>query len=90
MQPVLIVALLASAVGIVCGFWILVNAFRTSILWGLGSLFVPFVSLIYVIAYWEENKKPFLVSLLAGAAAGAAVVLGLPPETLAQLAQGRH
>lgn len=42
---------------------ILVAAFKTSILWGLGSLFVPFVILIFVVMHWDETKKPFLYSL---------------------------
>jgi hypothetical protein len=61
------VGLIISLVG---GIWILVNAFKTSIWWGLGSLFVPFVSLIFVIMNWQQNKKPFLISV-----AGAVVIL---------------
>lgn len=38
-------------------------AFRQSILWGLGSLFVPFVGLIFAIMHWADAKKPFLISL---------------------------
>jgi hypothetical protein len=45
------------------GIWILVNAFKTSILWGLGALFIPFVSLIFAIMHWDQNKKPFLISI---------------------------
>ncbi|MDB6173974.1 MAG: hypothetical protein JWL59_3285 [Chthoniobacteraceae bacterium] len=40
----------------------MVAAFRQGILWGLGSLFVPFVSLIFVIAHWAEAKRGFLLS----------------------------
>jgi len=46
--------------------------------WGLGSIFVPFVSLIFVITHWEVAKRPFLVSvagsilLIVGAALGGA------------------
>ncbi|KFN43471.1 hypothetical protein [Arenimonas oryziterrae] len=54
------IGIILSAVG---GIWILVNAFKTSILWGLGSLFVPFVSLIFAIMHWEQNKKPFLICI---------------------------
>jgi hypothetical protein len=49
---------------LVYGIFILVNAFKESILWGLGSLFVPFVSLIYVFMHWELNKKPFIRYLI--------------------------
>lgn len=30
---------------------------------GAGSLFVPFVILIFVVMRWDETKKPFLYSL---------------------------
>ena len=32
--------------------------------WGLGSLFVPFVSLIFVILNWQDSKKPFLIQVV--------------------------
>ncbi len=43
--------------------WIMVLAFQESVAWGLGCLFVPFVSLIFVIQYWQESKRPFLIGL---------------------------
>jgi hypothetical protein len=45
------------------GLWVVVNAFKESILWGLGALFVPFVSLFFIIKHWDENKLPFFVQL---------------------------
>jgi len=51
---------------IVGGIWLLITAFSESILWGLGSLFVPFVSLIFAVTHWEKAKTPFLVNV-AGA-----------------------
>lgn len=42
---------------------ILIMAFKTSIGWGLGSLLVPFVILVYVIKFWDQTKTPFLRSL---------------------------
>ena len=41
--------------------WIVVNAFKTSVLWGLGSLFVPLVAQIFAIMNWATNKTPFLI-----------------------------
>ena len=66
------IGLIISLVG---GIWILVNAFKTSIWWGLGSLFVPFVSLIFLITHWAVAKRPFLISVagLVLAIVGAAV-----------------
>lgn len=56
---------LGLAISVVAGIWFLVVAFRQSILWGLGCLFVPFVSLIFLIVHWSEAKRPFLWSLIA-------------------------
>ena len=47
----------------ITGIVLLVKAFQTSILWGLGYIFVPFVSLIFVVMYWNDTKKPFLYML---------------------------
>ena len=48
---------------IVGGIWLLVVAFKKSVWWGLGSLLIPFVSLIFVIMNWQVAKKPFLIQL---------------------------
>lgn len=47
------------------GIQLLVIAFRASVLWGLGYLFVPIVGLIFILTHWSDTKKPFLYSLLA-------------------------
>jgi uncharacterized membrane protein len=52
-------------IGLIYGIILLVKAFQTHILWGLGYLFVPFVGLIFVIVHWEVAKKPFLRMLIA-------------------------
>jgi hypothetical protein len=64
---------------IVFGIQLLIAAFRTSVLWGLGSLFVPFVSLIFVIMHWNVAKKPFLRSLLGALVFGIGLALA-PPD----------
>jgi hypothetical protein len=56
-----IIGAIISAIG---GIWFLVVAFRQSIWWGLGSLFIPFVSIIFLILHWSNAAKPFFVSLL--------------------------
>lgn len=56
------IGLLLSIIG---GIWLLVVAFKTSILWGLGTFFIPFVGLVFVFMHWQVAKKPFLLSLLA-------------------------
>ncbi|MCI5209174.1 MAG: hypothetical protein D3910_10355 [Candidatus Electrothrix sp. ATG2] len=47
------------------GIKLLIMAFKTSILWGLGYIFVPFVSLIFIFMHWEKTKSPFLRSLVS-------------------------
>ena len=39
------------------------SAFRESILWGLGVIFLPFVALVYLILDWPIAKKPFFIWL---------------------------
>ena len=58
-----IVEMILLAVGIILAFvgtiLILINAFKESIWWGLGGLFVPFILLIYTFMRWEKNKTFF-------------------------------
>jgi hypothetical protein len=54
---------------------ILIQAFKESVLWGLGYIFIPFVSLIFVVMHWDQTMKPFLVSLAGGALLGVGVVI---------------
>ena len=44
--------------------WFLVVAFRQTIWWGLGSLFIPIVALVFLIMYWGDTAKPFLMLVL--------------------------
>jgi hypothetical protein len=66
----------------VFGVILLVKAFQTSILWGLGYLFVPFVSLVFVVLYWQETKKPFLYLLAGSAIMVVGPALGMPAAEL--------
>ena len=47
------VGILLSLIG---GIWLLVVAFQTSIWWGLGSLFIAPVSLVFTILHWQVAK----------------------------------
>jgi hypothetical protein len=60
----------------ITGIVLLIKAFQTSVLWGLGYLFVPFVSLIFVVMYWNDTKKPFLYMLAGLAVFVLGMVLG--------------
>ncbi|MBP9144455.1 MAG: hypothetical protein KBF21_12450 [Thermoanaerobaculia bacterium] len=39
---------------------ILILAFKTSLAWGLCSLLIPFVILVYIAKNWPACKTPFL------------------------------
>ncbi len=39
---------------------ILILAFKTSLAWGLCSLLIPFVILVYIAKNWAACKTPFL------------------------------
>jgi hypothetical protein len=45
------------------GIFFIIAAFRQSILWGLGVLFVPLVPLIFLIVEWQSAKRPFFWQL---------------------------
>jgi membrane protein CcdC involved in cytochrome C biogenesis len=45
------------------GIWFLVEAFRESILWGLGCLLLGPVSIVFLILHWDVAKRPFFLQL---------------------------
>jgi hypothetical protein len=55
---------LGVALAIIGGIWLLVVTFQTSVLWGIGSLVLPLVSLIFVFMNWQTTKKPFLIQVV--------------------------
>lgn len=65
-QSILATALVISsfALLILGSLWYVITAFRVSLWWGLGNIFVPFVSIIFLFVHWKKAIKPFLVSLL--------------------------
>lgn len=79
-------AILLPITSLVClvGFiWLVRNAFRTSIGWGLAVLFLsPFSALFYAIKNWQDARKPFLVYSGSIAAGTAALVLVLVLGTM--------
>lgn len=54
--------LLLSLVG---GLWLVILAFRQSLLWGLAVFFIPLASLFFIVKYWTEARTPFFVSLVS-------------------------
>ena len=49
-------------VAFVGAIWLLIEAFKVSILWGLGC-FIPIISRLFLAMHWEVAKKPFLIYL---------------------------
>ena len=45
------------------GVFFLIAAFREGILWGLGVVFLPFVSLVFLIVNWQRAKGAFFLQL---------------------------
>jgi len=83
-----ILFIIGAVLGLVGGIWLLVVAFRTSILWGLGSLFIPPVIIIFAIMHWGDAKKPFLIALCSIPFYVAGFVMGgmpmMSPEMMGQ------
>jgi len=69
---------LGALVACVSGIWLLVLAFKEHILWGLGSLLVPFVGLIFVVMHWRKAWMPFAVSLAGTGLMVAGLLTSLP------------
>lgn len=46
--------------------WLLVNTFRTHILWGVGYFFLtPIVSVLFLFMHTDKAWKPFLIGLVS-------------------------
>lgn len=45
---------------------ILIKSFQENILWGIGCLLVPLVSLLFIVCHWEETKYSLFASLAGG------------------------
>ena len=46
------------------GVMYLIAAFRESVMWGLGVLFLPIVPLVFLFMHWDRAKTAFFVQLL--------------------------
>ena len=42
---------------------IVVAAFRVSVGWGVGSLLIPLIALIFVITHWQDARRGFFTEL---------------------------
>lgn len=67
---------LGYAVALVGAIMFLIVAFSESVLWGLGCLLLPFVSLVFLILHWRQAKKAFFIELIGCAICFLAVLMG--------------
>ena len=49
---------------IIGGILFLVEAFKTSVLWGLGCIFITPVTLFYLAFHWATAKRPFAIQMI--------------------------
>ena len=57
-------ALIGALLAVIGNLWIVVLAFRTGLLWGLGCLFVPPLGLVYSALHFRETWKPLAVAII--------------------------
>ena len=61
MEALSIIGLVLFIVG---GLGLLIAAFKTNILWGLGIIVIAPTALVFTVLHWSEAKNPFLLQLL--------------------------
>lgn len=76
-----VILVIGSIIAVVGGLMLLIETFRESVVWGLASLFIGPVSLIFVILHWDVAKKPFLIQLAGICIAFLGVALGATEVT---------
>jgi len=59
----------------------IVNAFKVSVAWGLGVLFLAPVGVVFLVKNWRESKMSFLLSLGGSALIVVGALLGHPAPT---------
>lgn len=55
---------LGVALSVIGWLWLVVNAFRESALWGIGSFIISPIALIFGLLNFGENKIPLLLSVV--------------------------
>ncbi len=43
--------------------WLIVLAFRTGLLWGLTSLFISPVAILFAVTHWRSGRDPLLLEV---------------------------
>jgi hypothetical protein len=55
--------LIGGIVAVVGWLWLSWVALQESVLWGLGTLVIPLVGLVFAILHWQEAKAAFLTCI---------------------------
>ena len=59
----MILTAIGGVMAVVGGVWVIVLAFRKSVMWGLLCLFVSPVAIYFAIKNWDIAKRPFLIEI---------------------------
>lgn len=51
------IVLISILIIIICDIYIIIKAFKVSLLWGFGTLIIPIVALAFIVLHWTETKK---------------------------------
>jgi hypothetical protein len=81
---ILVLGWLLTMVG---GVWILIVAFRESVVWGLCVMFLPIAEPIFIFIHWGQCWRPLLISLF-GMATAVAAVFAMPNSLLSEGEEG--
>ena len=58
---ILLLWLVGGVMTTIGSIWFLIVAFKENIFWGLGCIFLPFVSLIFLCMNWYRAREPFML-----------------------------
>lgn len=76
-----VLLLVGGVLMLVGGVMLIVNAFKVSVMWGLGVLFIAPIGLVFLVKNWQENKKSFFIQIAGLAMVIVGAVLGHPAPT---------
>ena len=60
----------------------LINAFKTSVLWGIGGLLFGPVLWVHAIMNWGQNKLPFIAYFIGFALLIAGAMMAAPDQAM--------
>ncbi len=66
---------IGSLLSFVAAIWLVIVAFKESLVWGFCVLLIPFAGLIFIIARWQVAQNVFLFTLFAFALFGGGITM---------------